>query len=147
MNVKESYWRTKIFLLIVLCYKLMLLKNNDGFFSLSLSFALFYLIKRIKMSLLELSPQKNIVETLDLRGLTCPVPLMRTKKVLKSLNNGDSMKIIIDDPATKNDLTRFCQKTHSRIVSQMAAEYESSDGDATGVKVCEVFIIEKTSSE
>ena len=37
-------------------------------------------------------------ETLDTKGLNCPIPVLRTKKALKSLNVGDTLEILATDP-------------------------------------------------
>lgn len=47
---------------------------------------------------------------LDLKGKSCPVPLMLTKKELRKIEIGMTIKIIFDDKNTKNDLERFCSK-------------------------------------
>jgi tRNA 2-thiouridine synthesizing protein A len=47
---------------------------------------------------------------LDLKGKSCPVPLMLTKKELRKMEIGMTIKIIFDDKNTKNDLERFCSK-------------------------------------
>ena len=41
---------------------------------------------------------------LDARGLTCPMPLLRTKKTLKAVPGGEVLEIWGTDPGSKNDI-------------------------------------------
>jgi len=47
---------------------------------------------------------------LDARGLTCPMPLLRTKKTLKDVPTGEVLEIWGTDPGSKNDIPHFGAK-------------------------------------
>ncbi len=47
---------------------------------------------------------------LDTRGLTCPMPLLKTKKALKGLKSGNILEILGSDPGSKNDIPDFGNK-------------------------------------
>lgn len=47
---------------------------------------------------------------LDTRGLTCPMPLLKTKKTLKDLKAGQILEILGTDPGSKNDIPDFGNK-------------------------------------
>ena len=47
---------------------------------------------------------------LDARGLTCPMPLLRTKKALKAVPTGEVLEIWGTDPGSKNDIPHFGAK-------------------------------------
>jgi tRNA 2-thiouridine synthesizing protein A len=47
---------------------------------------------------------------LDARGLTCPMPLLRTKKALKDVPVGGVLEIWGTDPGSKNDIPHFGAK-------------------------------------
>ena len=47
------------------------------------------------------------VETLDLTGLKCPLPVLRTNKALRALNAGDVIEVAADDPATAKDFPAY----------------------------------------
>lgn len=55
---------------------------------------------------------------LDLTGLNCPLPVLKTKKFLANINAGDVVKIITTDPASLIDFQEFCQKTGHVMISQ-----------------------------
>jgi len=40
-------------------------------------------------------------ETLDCRGLSCPMPLLKTKKAIKGMKSGQVIEIFSSDPGTK----------------------------------------------
>jgi len=46
---------------------------------------------------------------LDARGLTCPMPLLKTKKELKGVPEGE-IEIWGTDPGSKNDIPHFGDK-------------------------------------
>ncbi|MFO7601303.1 MAG: sulfurtransferase TusA family protein [Candidatus Desulfacyla sp.] len=49
-------------------------------------------------------------ETLDCRGLSCPMPLLKTKKAVGKMTSGQIIEILGTDPGTKNDLPGFAKK-------------------------------------
>lgn len=49
-------------------------------------------------------------EVLDARGLSCPMPLLRTKKTLKGVPSGGVLEIWGTDPGSKNDIPHFGNK-------------------------------------
>ncbi len=55
---------------------------------------------------------KNIKpdETLDCRGLSCPMPILKTKKAIGKMQSGQILEILGTDPGTKNDLPVFVKK-------------------------------------
>lgn len=40
-------------------------------------------------------------ETLDARGLSCPMPLLKTKKTIEKLASGQILEILGSDPGTQ----------------------------------------------
>lgn len=55
---------------------------------------------------------------LDLSGLNCPLPVLKTKKFLSQIATGSNVQIITTDPASLTDLHEFCQKTGHILLSQ-----------------------------
>lgn len=49
-------------------------------------------------------------QTLDCRGLSCPMPLLKTKKAIGNMKSGQILEILGTDPGTKNDLPGFANK-------------------------------------
>jgi tRNA 2-thiouridine synthesizing protein A len=68
---------------------------------------------------------------LDLTGLKCPLPALKTRKALKSLAPGDRMEVRCTDPMAVIDIPNLIRETGDRI--------EISARDETRI----VFLIEK----
>jgi tRNA 2-thiouridine synthesizing protein A len=47
-------------------------------------------------------------ESLDLRGLKCPLPAMMTRKALARLNPGAGLVVLADDPLAAVDIPHMC---------------------------------------
>ncbi|MEZ5454329.1 MAG: sulfurtransferase TusA family protein [Thiothrix sp.] len=65
-------------------------------------------------------------QTLDARGLNCPLPILRTKKALNSLQTGDTLQIHASDPGSVKDMQSFCQQTGNELVSSNDSNGEFS---------------------
>jgi len=50
----------------------------------------------------------NDETTLDTTGLLCPLPVLKLRKRLKTLNKGARITMIADDPAALIDVPHFC---------------------------------------
>jgi tRNA 2-thiouridine synthesizing protein A len=68
---------------------------------------------------------------LDLTGLKCPLPALKTRKALKSLQPGDRLEVICTDPLAVIDIPALIQETGDRV------EITSRDDRSI------VFLIEK----
>lgn len=58
------------------------------------------------------------MEILNLEGLNCPLPVLKTKKFLAQLAQGATVCITTTDPASIQDFKDFCSKTDHTLVSQ-----------------------------
>lgn len=67
-----------------------------------------------------LMPPANV--TLDVSGLKCPMPILRTKKALATMNSGDILKIYATDPATREDFAAFARQTGHTLLSLNEAD-------------------------
>ena len=50
-------------------------------------------------------------ETLDVRGLSCPMPTLKTAKAMKSLTTGQIIEVLGTDPGTKKDMPKLAAKS------------------------------------
>lgn len=53
---------------------------------------------------------------LDTRGLYCPEPLFETQNAIETINGGQVLKVIADDPAADEDLHRWAKRTKTEIL-------------------------------
>lgn len=56
--------------------------------------------------------------TLDTLGLRCPEPVMMVRKTIRTMQPGETLLIIADDPATTRDIPGFCRFMEHQLVSQ-----------------------------
>jgi len=54
---------------------------------------------------------------LDVRGLNCPLPILRAKKVLGDLAAGQILKVLATDPGSVKDFQSFCKQTGNQLLS------------------------------
>jgi tRNA 2-thiouridine synthesizing protein A len=55
---------------------------------------------------------------LDLRGLRCPLPVLRAKKALRSLPAGATLVLECSDPLTVIDIPNFINQTGHELTGQ-----------------------------
>ncbi|MFH2141553.1 MAG: sulfurtransferase TusA family protein [Bacteroidota bacterium] len=60
----------------------------------------------------------EITQTLDCKGLSCPMPMMKLAKAMKELNSGDVLEMLGTDPGTKSDMPKWCEKTGNILLEQ-----------------------------
>ena len=56
------------------------------------------------------------IKSIDTIGLFCPVPLFQTRENMDTLNIGDILEVIADDPAAEEDLKRFAKRTGHELL-------------------------------
>ncbi len=54
---------------------------------------------------------------IDASGLNCPLPLLRLKKGLANVNDGDIVKIIATDPAAHLDIGVYTEQMGHQILN------------------------------
>lgn len=54
---------------------------------------------------------------LDLSGLTCPMPLLKTKQALNKLPTGALVRVIATDPASERDFQVFSEQSGHALLS------------------------------
>jgi tRNA 2-thiouridine synthesizing protein A len=53
---------------------------------------------------------------LDARGLSCPLPILKTKKALNELSSGQVLKVIATDPGSVKDMQAFANQTGNPLL-------------------------------
>ncbi|HET7714714.1 MAG TPA: sulfurtransferase TusA family protein [Bauldia sp.] len=54
---------------------------------------------------------------LDLRGLACPLPVLKTRKALLSLGSGRRLLVEASDPLAAIDIPHFCREAGHVLVA------------------------------
>ena len=53
---------------------------------------------------------------LDAIGLLCPLPVLKARKRLKSMTNGEILELLADDPAAIVDVPHYCAESGNELV-------------------------------
>lgn len=61
---------------------------------------------------------------LDMRGLKCPLPVLRARKAMQGIAPGGVLGIVATDPGTVSDFQAFCEATGHRLL-----EHAERDGE------------------
>lgn len=56
-------------------------------------------------------------QVLDASGLNCPLPILKTKKSLSKMENGQVLKVISTDAGSVKDIEAFCNQTGNKLLS------------------------------
>ena len=64
------------------------------------------------------SPPLKADAELDASGLLCPLPVLKARKRLQPLKNGDVLRMIADDPAALIDVPHFCAEQGHELLAQ-----------------------------
>ncbi|MUV37826.1 UPF0033 protein YrkI [Lentibacillus sp. JNUCC-1] len=51
----------------------------------------------------------NVAKVLDAKGLACPMPIVRTKKAMNELEQGEILEVHATDQGSKSDLTAWAK--------------------------------------
>ena len=73
----------------------------------------------------------TVAEKLDTRGMSCPLPIVKTRKAINQIRAGELLEVTTTDPGSVKDMATFCEQTGNRLV----ASNESDNGY--------IFLIEK----
>ena len=61
-------------------------------------------------------------QELDLSGLNCPLPVLKTKKKLSSMNTGEKLLVVCTDQGSFDDFKYFCDHSGNKLVSRERVE-------------------------
>lgn len=59
----------------------------------------------------------------DAKGMACPLPILKAKKALSTLEPGDVLEVLTTDRNAMRDFQAFCRQTGNPLLSQ------EQDGD------------------
>jgi len=69
---------------------------------------------------------------LDTRGLLCPLPVLKLRKLIKNTKQKNKIKLMTDDPAAIVDVPHFCNEQGHQIL-------ESSKENGYDIFIIEIF--------
>jgi tRNA 2-thiouridine synthesizing protein A len=60
----------------------------------------------------------TIARTLDLKGLSCPLPIAKTAQAIRDLQPGDLIEVYATDPGSVPDFAAWCTTTGHELVER-----------------------------
>lgn len=71
------------------------------------------------MSDVKIAPEGlDIATKLDAKGLSCPMPLLRTKKEIGKIETGQILQIDGTDPGSRNDIPGWCSRADHEYLGE-----------------------------
>lgn len=55
---------------------------------------------------------------LDLKGLKCPLPVLKTRKAIAGLASGALVRVLSTDPMSVIDIPHFCQEAGHKLIAR-----------------------------
>ena len=55
-------------------------------------------------------------QVLDVKGLNCPLPILRARKALKDIPPGGTLRVLATDPGAVKDFEAFCRTTGNELL-------------------------------
>jgi len=53
---------------------------------------------------------------LDAKGMSCPLPILKTKKAVEALSKDQILKVESTDPGSKNDMASWTKRTGNELL-------------------------------
>jgi len=60
----------------------------------------------------------DLIAEVDARGLSCPMPIVRTAKAIRDLPSGMLVEVLATDPGSQRDFVAWCRSTGHTLVEQ-----------------------------
>ena len=67
-------------------------------------------------------PVLEISQRVDARGLSCPMPIVKTAQAVKTVESGNLIEVLATDPGSVKDFAAWARTTGNELIEQ------SSDG-------------------
>ena len=64
----------------------------------------------------------QISTSVDARGLSCPMPIVKTAQAIKPLTSGDLLEVLATDPGSVKDFAAWATSTGNALVESDTAD-------------------------
>ena len=65
-----------------------------------------------------------VTKELDVKGLNCPLPILRAKKALAGMESGETLRVTATDPGAVKDFAAFCKQTGNPLLESSETKTE-----------------------
>ncbi len=59
----------------------------------------------------------TVIKSIDLKGLLCPMPIVKMAKAIKEVNVGETLEAFATDPGVMADFPAWCRSTGNELVT------------------------------
>ena len=63
-------------------------------------------------------PVIEIIQSIDARGLSCPMPIVKTAQAMKAIPSGGAIELLATDAGSIKDVAAWCRATGNELVEQ-----------------------------
>ena len=63
-------------------------------------------------------PTLEIAQTVDARGLSCPMPIVKTAQAIKTVGSGIAIELLATDAGSTKDVAAWCRATGNELIEQ-----------------------------
>jgi tRNA 2-thiouridine synthesizing protein A len=63
-------------------------------------------------------PVLEITQTVDARGLSCPMPIVKIAQAVKTLPSGAVVELLATDAGSVKDVAAWCRTTGNELIEQ-----------------------------
>ncbi len=60
----------------------------------------------------------NSTKSLDVKGLACPMPIVRTKKAMDTMKSGEILEVLVTDKGALNDIPAWANSVGNKVIEQ-----------------------------
>ena len=60
--------------------------------------------------------ESKVAQSVDTKGLNCPIPILRAKKAIVALDAGDVLEVLATDPGAVKDFEAFSRATGHELM-------------------------------
>ncbi len=68
--------------------------------------------------------------TIDTRGLSCPLPVLKVRKAMRSIASGTAVQVLATDPLADQDIRAYCEASGCAFLS-----VDRLDGDVLRIVI------------
>lgn len=61
-------------------------------------------------------------QVLDVRGFACPIPVLKARKAIKTVDDGGLLLVVATDPASPLDFEVYCHRSENPLEDQWQKE-------------------------
>ena len=58
----------------------------------------------------------QVTQTLDTKGLSCPIPILKTKRAMDAMAKDQVLKVLTTDPGSQKDMPAWANRTGNVIL-------------------------------